>query len=96
MSLPLGVEVSMGSRPERHTCGVEPVVGVHDDEQRPAESVELGDQHGRELARPGILQEPPTLWPLVQRYGAGDAVVFVHVRHLQLVKAAELLQELLL
>ena len=66
MSLPLGLEVSMGSVALfRATPRPEPVVGVDGDQERPAEPVQAVDEDRGELARLGVLQEPPAFRPLV-------------------------------
>jgi hypothetical protein len=55
-------------------------VGVHDDEQRPAQPVESVDKQRPEVALFRILQEPPALRPLVDRDRVRYTVVGVDAR----------------
>jgi hypothetical protein len=80
--------------PQRYTGLLEPVVGVHDNQQRPAQPIELVDEHSLKLTLPGVLEESPALEPLMQRNGARDAIVGVDLCHLQAVQLAVLLEEL--
>ncbi len=88
MSLPDGVEVSMGSVAERSDT---PAVwslswaSTMTSSERPSLSSSV-DEERLELALFGVLQEPPALWPLVKRDGARYAVVGVHVRYVQSVE----------
>ncbi len=63
MSLPLGLDVSMGL-PAGDKCNpaaglLEPVVSIHDNEQGSPQPVELGDEHRLKLALLGVLKKPP-------------------------------------
>jgi hypothetical protein len=71
-------------------------VGIDNDQEGPAEPIQAVDEERGELALFGILEEPPTFWPLVQRDGARHTVIGVDLHHFQTVEAAVFLQELTL
>jgi hypothetical protein len=71
-------------------------MGVDNDQEGSAEPIQAVDEERGKLALLGILEEPPTFWPLVQRDGARHAVVGVDLSHFQTVEAAVFLQELAL
>ena len=52
-------------------------MGVYYNEQRAPEPVQLVHEHGIELARFRVLEEPSALRPLVERDGAGYAIVLI-------------------
>ena len=71
-------------------------MGLDGYQEGPTEPIQTVDEERGELALFGVLEEPPTFWPLMQRDGARYTVISVGLCHFQTVEAAVFLQELAL
>ena len=67
---------------ERYPSLLEPIVGLHRNEQLAPQPVEPIDDHRVELTGGCDIQEPPALGALVHAQRARHAVVGIGVRHL--------------
>jgi hypothetical protein len=92
----VGGVYGLGGALQGHATVLQPVVGVDNDQEGPAEPIQPADEERGELVLLGILEEPPTFWSLVQRDGARYAVIGVDLSRFQAVEAAVFLKELAL
>src|SRR5919107_1577752 len=66
----VGGVYGLGGALQGHATVLQPVVGVDNDQEGSAEPIQAVDEERGELALFGVLEEPPTFWPLMQRDGA--------------------------